>query len=284
MMNPIVKKDMRVRVRSMRMCWGIFAYAAIMAMVFFFAIFFFKSLIAYDVANIYSYIIMLYPVLALTQIGILGVVIPINTASSISGEKERQTFDIMMTTSMTPFSIIAGKVISAMIDGMSYVVAGLPIMALAFVIGGISWSYLFKFIGVALLVSLFSASIGIMCSSLCKKSITAVTMSYGIYIIFFVVTAIPYETLQIMGIFSGMLKWLSVALLIINPVSYLKEFFVWIMGGGSPSYSGFDITNTRFGVLDTSTFHNIWMSASTFAFIVVSFLFLFVAEKRISRG
>jgi ABC-type transport system involved in multi-copper enzyme maturation permease subunit len=275
---------MRVRVRSMRMCWGIFAYAAIMAMVFFFALFFFKSLIAYDVANIYSYIIMLYPVLALTQIGILGVVIPINTASSISGEKERQTFDIMMTTSMTPFSIIAGKVISAMIDGMSYVVAGLPIMALAFVIGGISWSYLFKFIAVALLVSLFSASIGIMCSSLCKKSITAVTMSYGIYIIFFVVTVIPYETLQIMGIFSGMLKWLSVALLIINPVSYLDEFFEWIMGGGSPGYSAFGITNTRFGVLDTATFHNIWMSVSTFAFIVVSFLFLFIAEKRISRG
>jgi ABC-type transport system involved in multi-copper enzyme maturation permease subunit len=275
---------MRVRVRSMRMCWGIFAYAAIMAMVFFFALFFFKSLIAYDVANIYSYIIMLYPVLALTQIGTLGVVIPINTASSISGEKERQTFDIMMTTSMTPFSIIAGKVISAMIDGMSYVVAGLPIMALAFVIGGISWSYLFKFIAVALLVSLFSASIGILCSSLCKKSITAVTMSYGIYIIFFVVTAIPYETLQIMGIFSGLLKWLSVALLIINPVSYLDEFFVWIMGGGSPSYSGFDITNTRFGVLDTSTFHNIWMASSTCAFIVVSLLFLFIAAKRISRG
>jgi hypothetical protein len=87
-----------------------------------------------------------------------------------------------------------------------------------------------------------------------------------------------------MGIFSGLLKWLSVALLIINPVSYLDEFFVWIRGGGSPGYSVFDITNTRFGVLDTATFHNIWMSASTFAFIVVSFLFLFIAEKRISRG
>jgi ABC-type transport system involved in multi-copper enzyme maturation permease subunit len=266
------------------MCWGIFAYAAIMAMVFFFALFFFKSLIAYDVANIYSYIIMLYPVLALTQICILGVVIPINTASSISGEKERQTFDIMMTTSMTPFSIIAGKVISAMIDGMSYVVAGLPIMALAFVIGGISWSYLFKFIAIALLVSFFSASIGIMCSSLCKKSITAVTMSYGIYIFFFIVTAIPFEILQIMGINAGILKWLSEALFLINPVTYLEEFFVWIMGGSSPGYRGFDIINTRFSTLDTSTFHYIWMSVSTCAFLAVSFLFLFIAVKRISPG
>jgi ABC-type transport system involved in multi-copper enzyme maturation permease subunit len=241
-------------------------------------------MVVYDVANIYSYIIMLYPILALTQIGILGVVIPINTASSISGEKERQTFDIMMTTSMTPFSVIMGKVISAMIDGMSFVVAGLPIMALAFVIGGVSWSYLFKFLAIALLVSLFSSSIGIMCSSLCKKSITAVTMSYGIYIVFFVVTVIPYWISQIMGINKGIFKWLSEALFIINPVNYLEEFFVWIMGGSSPGYTGLDIINSRFKTLDAATFHNIWMSVSTFAFIVVSFLFLFVAEKRISPG
>ena len=40
--------------------------------------------------------VWLYPVLAITQIVILGVVVPVRTASSISGEKERQTFDIMI--------------------------------------------------------------------------------------------------------------------------------------------------------------------------------------------
>jgi ABC-2 type transport system permease protein len=72
------------------------------------------------------------------------VVVPVRTASAISGEKERQTFDIMMTTSMTGFSIIMGKVLTAMIQSMFYVVAGLPIVALAFVIGGLSWGNLFS--------------------------------------------------------------------------------------------------------------------------------------------
>ena len=184
-MNPIVKKDIRVQARSMRICWGLFAYEAIMALVFFLAMFLFQQENVYSNTNIYSNIVMLYPILAVTQIIILGVVVPIRTASSISGEKERQTFDIMMTTSMTPFSIIAGKVMTAMIQGIFFVVAGMPVMALAFVIGGMSWAYLFWFLAIAVLVSLFSASIGIFCSSVCKKSITAVIMSYGIYVIFF---------------------------------------------------------------------------------------------------
>ena len=36
-LNPIVKKDIKVQSRSMRICWGIFAYELILALVFFMA-------------------------------------------------------------------------------------------------------------------------------------------------------------------------------------------------------------------------------------------------------
>ena len=94
----------------------------------------------------------LYPVLAITQIMIIAIVIPVQTSSAISGEKERQTFDIMMTTSMTPFSIIMGKVGIAVVQGLFFIVASLPVMALTFVIGGMSWSYLFWFFALASVV------------------------------------------------------------------------------------------------------------------------------------
>ena len=180
-LNPIVKKDVRVQSRSMKICWGIFAYELILALVFFFAMLIIQQNVVYSSdQNIYSAMVWLYPILAVTQLVILGVVVPVRTAASISGEKERQTFDIMMTTSMTPFSVILGKVMTAIVQSMFYVVAGMPVMALPFIIGGMSWSSLFWFLGVALLVSVFSASIGILCSSICRKSISAVIMSYGI--------------------------------------------------------------------------------------------------------
>lgn len=289
-LNPIVKKDIRVQARSMKIAWGLFAYEAIMALVFFLAMSVFQVENSYGGTNIYSQIVMLYPMLAVTQIVILVVVVPVITASSISGEKERQTFDIMMTTSMTPFSIIAGKVTTAMIQGLFFVIAAMPIMALAFVIGGLSWAYLLWFLLIAMLVSLFSASIGICCSALCKKSIVSVIMSYGIYVVFVVMTCLPNILYLLFGYGSGsdpMTIGMFVVLLfyLLNPVYYLVEFFMWTMTGISGAYEMFSEIYDDLSLkipFNASVWHYGWMTISTLLFLLVSFLFLLLAAKKIN--
>jgi ABC-type transport system involved in multi-copper enzyme maturation permease subunit len=282
-LNPIVKKDVRVQARSMRICWGLFAYEAIMAIVFFFAMFFIDANMQYAAENIYSSILMIYPTLAVTQIIILGVVVPIRTASAISGEKERQTFDIMMTTSMTPFSIILGKVMTAMIQSLFFVIAGMPIMALVFVIGGISWSYLFWFFLIAVFVSFFSASIGIFCSAVCKRSITAVILSYGIYVVFFLLTAIPNVVVEILGYTQGLLFYLSCGLYLINPAVYLAEFFGWTMAETSVAANLLNQPSSQSLLPSTEMIvHYAWMAGSTILFLLIAFLFLAIAAKCIS--
>ena len=219
-LNPIIKKDVKVQARSFKMCVEVFVYELIMALVFFVALLYITSQNRFTDGNVYSQMVWLYPVLAIAQWVILGAVIPIHTSSAISGEKERQTFDIMMTTSMTPWSMIMGKVMTAVAQAMIFVVASIPVMALTFVVGGLSWSYLFWFIAVALLVSLFAASIGIMCSSFCRKSITAVIVSYGIYIIFFVVTALPAYLICILTDYAKSEKDV-IGFFLLNPVVYI---------------------------------------------------------------
>ena len=112
-LNPIVKKDVRVQSRSMKICWGIFAYELILALVFFFQTDF-----------LLSHRFQFNP-------GIFFCNAHCRLASFLQGDhqQERQTFDIMMTTSMTPFSVILGKVMTAIVQSMFYVVAGMPVMA-----------------------------------------------------------------------------------------------------------------------------------------------------------
>lgn len=289
-LNPIVKKDIRVQARSMKIAWGLFAYEGIMALIFFLAMSFFQVDNSYSSTNIYSNIVMLYPMLAIAQISILAVVVPIITASSISGEKERQTFDIMMTTSMTPFSIIAGKVTTAMVQGLLFVVGAMPVMALAFVIGGMSWSYLLWFLMIAMLVSLFSASIGICCSALCKKSIVSVIMSYGIYVVFVVLTFLP-NILYLLWGYRNSLDQLTMGMFVVmlfyllNPVYYLVEFFVWTMTGTSGAYEIFkeifEEVNMKMPFSE-AVWHYGWMTVSTILFLLVSFLFLLLAARKIT--
>ena len=131
-LNPIVKKDVKVQARSMKICWGVFAYELILALVFFLAMSIIQGESRYSTSNVYSAMVWLYPVLAVTQLIILGLVVPVRTASAISGEKERQTFDIMMTTGMSPFSVIMGKVMTAIVQGMFFVVASMPVICLLY--------------------------------------------------------------------------------------------------------------------------------------------------------
>ncbi len=284
-LNPIVKKDVRVQSRSMKICWGVFAYDAILALVFFLAMAIIRQEIRYSDGNVYGAMVWLYPILGVTQLVILGVVVPVRTASSISGEKERQTFDIMMTTGMTPFSVILGKVMTAIVQSMFFVVASMPIMALCFTIGGMSWSYLFWFLAVAFLVSFFAASIGILCSSICRKSISAVIMSYGFYLLFFLGTVLPsilyqifYINLSYSSYYNG---WGNTPLfLLLNPFIYLSEFFAQVMVGRSvvSELFGGGMSGAILGQVATGYR---WMIVSSVLFMAVSVLFLLAAARRI---
>ena len=262
-----------------------FAYDAILALVFFLAMAIIRQEIRYSDGNVYGAMVWLYPILGVTQLVILGVVVPVRTASSISGEKERQTFDIMMTTGMTPFSVILGKVMTAIVQSMFFVVASMPIMALCFTIGGMSWSYLFWFLAVAFLVSFFAASIGILCSSICRKSISAVIMSYGFYLLFFLGTVLPsilyqifYINLSYSSYYNG---WGNTPLfLLLNPFIYLSEFFAQVMVGRSvvSELFGGGMSGAILGQVATGYR---WVVVSSVLFVSVSVLFLLAAARRI---
>ena len=77
-LNPIIKKDVKVQSRSYKMCVEVFVYEIIMALVFFVAMIFITRQNRYSDDNVYASIVWLYPVLAVTQWVILGVIIPIH--------------------------------------------------------------------------------------------------------------------------------------------------------------------------------------------------------------
>jgi ABC-type transport system involved in multi-copper enzyme maturation permease subunit len=272
----------------MKICWGVFAYEFILAFVFFLVMIIIQQNSRYATDNIYSRMVWLYPILAITQLVILGIVVPVRSASAISGEKERQTFDIMMTTGMTPFSIIMGKVMTAVVQSMLYVVASLPVMALPFIIGGMPWSSLFWFLGIALLMSFFAASIGILCSSFCRKSIGAVIMSYGFYGVIFIGTFLPFTVGQIAVSSRGQNNGLREAeflILLLNPIVYLTEFFSLIMSGDSvvrESANAAILGANSKGILKYAVSEYHWLILSTLLFLAVSFLFLWLAARKIN--
>jgi len=282
--NPIVKKDLQVTARSMRLSWGVFAYEAVLTMAFLLALAVIQqeSRSIYTTGNIYGYLIYLFPVLSVAQVCIVALIVPVITASSISGEKERQTFDIMLTTCMSPFYIVLGKVASAILRILFFVIAGMPIMALAFVAGGLSWSYLFYFILTIILLSLLSGSIGILCSALCRRSITAVVLSYVFYFFIYILTFLPVILRALLT--DGERMGESMLILLINPFIFFEEFFMQLMTGESLfGASGSNFTRGEVGFITYNLSQGkIWLFLSAACILTLSVLFMLAAAWKVN--
>lgn len=279
-LNPIVKKDMQVAARSMRMSWGLFAYEGVLMLAFMLALTIIQAESkSYYSNNIYSYLIYLFPILAGVQAGIVALIVPILTASSISGEKERQTFDIMLTTCMSPFSIVFGKVTSAVIRILFYVAGSTPIMALAFVVGGLSWLDLFTFVLTIILLSVFSGSIGILCSAICRRAITAVILSFVFYFGIYGLTFIP-SLLHL--VFGNSKMGESLLLWLFNPIIFYEEYFTQVMMGetvlSDASFSRQDVGPITYLLANG----HIWIYVSAICILALSFLFMWAAAWRVN--
>ncbi len=280
-LNPIVRKDLKVISRSMKFSWGLFAYEAILALIFLFIMLMVYESFSYGSKNnteIYEGFIAFFPVIGVAQLGMISLIVPIITASSISGERERQTMDVMLTTTISPYSIVIGKITSAVFRVMTFIIASIPLMAVSFMMGGMKWRTLLEYLVLAFIFAIFTGSIGTFCSSIFKKSIPAIIISYVIYGVIYGAT---YSPLVVASIIADDLDDVIYVLLtdLINPVhTFIVFFYDRISGEGlfeSISYGNVsDFTEWLFST-------NVWLVLSSIVQLAVSAFFIWLAAKRL---
>ena len=286
LVNPIVKKDLRVISRSMKYSWGLFAYEAVLALAFCLTMLTVSSMSSYSGVSrnldIYEGYIAFFPVVGIAQLCIISLIVPIITASSISGERERGTLDVLLTTSITPLEIIIGKISSAVLRVMIFVIASVPLMAVSFIMGGLSWITLLEYIVLSFIFAIFTGSIGTMCSALCKKTIPAIIMAYVIYGVIYGGCYLPMVVLAI--IFDSLDDMFLVMIFqLINPVTSFLLFF-------ANKLSGEDIMDLFFYASNYSSFWswlfntNVWLVISSIFQLGVAALAIWIAARKIRPG
>lgn len=280
--NPIVKKDIRVSSRSAKLSVSLLIFEAILTitLLIIFGVISVAYSSIYSSENIYYYTTFIFPILASIELAIVIFIIPIISSSSISGEIERQTFDIMLTTSLTPIKIVLGKVFSSMMRILLYIVASIPILSLSFIVGGTPWYILLLYILFVMFISFLASSIGVFCSAIAKRSIIATISSFIIYIILGVTTFIPLIIDSIFYFENDN----AVLPLLFNPLVLCEEFISLTVSneaifdaiGTAPAVDGHQ------GTLLHLLCNNLnWFFASTILLIFLAFIFIFLAAKKI---
>jgi ABC-type transport system involved in multi-copper enzyme maturation permease subunit len=104
---------------------------------------------------------------------------PAFTVGAISGERERQTYDLLRTTLLTERAFVMGKLFSALSYVFLLLLAALPLQSLAFLLGGVAVEEVI--VATLLLMAtafLFSAA-GIFFSSIMRRTLGATVLTYA---------------------------------------------------------------------------------------------------------
>ncbi|MFF2752309.1 ABC transporter permease [Psychrobacillus sp. NPDC058041] len=199
--NPVLKKEIKLRFRSLKSFTGILFYLIAMCIFVFGFIMLTTSFTGTGYFRPDESFFM-FSMLTFIQLGLILFITPGLTAGAISSEREKQTLNILLTTSQTSFQIITGKLTSSIAFLLLLVIAGLPIYSLVFLFGGVSPGQLGIIFLFYFLTMIAIAGIGIMFSTIIRKTIVAMIATYGTMIFLTAVTGFIFLVITRMNMMA----------------------------------------------------------------------------------
>lgn len=207
--NPVLVKELRSRMRGARAFVLLSVYLLILSGV---------TVLTYAVVadvssselnsgrTVGKTLFILISVVALIEVCLIT---PTLTSGSIAGEKERQSYDLLIASLLSPWQIIWGKLAAALSFALLLILAIVPMMSLAFLFGGVSLTeVLIALIGL-IATAIFYATIGVFWSAALRTTLGANSMAVGSIVI--MLLGIPFFGLLFSIIFGRDLSpvWLN---------------------------------------------------------------------------
>ncbi|MCM0650290.1 ABC transporter permease [Clostridium swellfunianum] len=197
-LNPVLNKELKVKMRNWKAAGMIGVYLLVLTLV---AVFLIINMISGMSASSMNREASMATYISLSAIQFLLIVFiaPALTSGAISGERERQTLDLMLCTKLRPSSIVLGKLFSSLSQVILLIVASFPIFAIVFVFGGISVINLLQLFLFYIVTALLMGCIGIFFSTLIKRTTTSNVVTYGV--ILFILFGTIFLTAMYLQIF-----------------------------------------------------------------------------------
>lgn len=133
----------------------------------------------------------LLAVLAAGQLLLVAMFAPAMTASALTIEKERNTFESLLATRLRPREIVLGKMAGSLTFLLVLVGLGSPMLASLLLLGGVGIGQILAAEGVLVVTALFTGSVGLLISARSRRSYRAVIFTYAVLLVLCVVVALP---------------------------------------------------------------------------------------------
>ncbi|MTD30401.1 ABC transporter permease [Planomicrobium sp. YIM 101495] len=185
--NPVLLKELKLRFRNLKSFIGIFFYLAALSL-FVFGFIFLTTTLSGNGFFRPDESFLLFAMISYIQLGLILFITPGLTAGAISSEREKQTLNILLTTSQTSWQIIFGKMSSSIAFLLLMIVSGLPVYSLVFLYGGVSPVQIAIIFAFYFLTLVAIGSLGVLFSTWIRKTIVSMIVTYGVMLFITAVT------------------------------------------------------------------------------------------------
>jgi len=300
-LNPIIIREMRGRMRGRRGFIVLTVHTLLLALLTGIT----YATVYYEEINSYNYNAAVVsmaengPILGkatfigtvMLLLAIFSFIAPAFGAGAIAGEKERQTYDTLLVTTLAGRQIIFGKLGAILVQLILFMFVSLPILSMAFWFGGIALIEV-GLAALGLVVTLFAfTTIGLYISSRVRTTTIAVSIAYailipvvyGIPIFIFFVTEGPFDILfeSDSDLLQLILDYILIFLMAINP------FFAAVLTGEAAAngHGYFFYSDSRVGPVYNS--HQYWMISTWLIYVtfytLIGLALLVATVRRVGR-
>jgi ABC-2 type transport system permease protein len=127
----------------------------------------------------------IFTTVLIVQTILIVLLAPALTSGAISTEREKQTLELLITTPVSTFGMVVGKLFASLAYVFLLILASVPLMSLVFVFGGVAPDDVVRVYLLLFAVAIGSGAVGLFMSALTKRTQVATALSY---IIGFVIT------------------------------------------------------------------------------------------------
>ncbi len=105
---------------------------------------------------------------------------PILTSGAISEERTRKTIEVLMTTPLSAWQIVGGKLFSRLLVALTLIGLSVPILAIVRLMGGVEIEQIIAVISICTATVVATASLGLLVSAYTMRAWVAIILSYAI--------------------------------------------------------------------------------------------------------
>ncbi|SRR6266516_521976 len=260
--TALLAKELRSHLRRERFVWVIIIYLLIMGLL---AFGYLQRQNAFSPAY-QSYLLsqigaQLYALLSLVQLFLIVFFAPAFTSTTINGEKERQTFDLLLCSKLSAFSLLAGKLIAGLVNVLLLIAASIPLFSLVFFFGGVSPTQVLSTLVVFVMTAIVAGTFSLFCSTILRRPTVSTATAYTFCVFwmfsYWIVYFLIGSPLFISPRLPVWIQWLNVS----NPISALNS----IVSGLQAGVASFSLFRLHFAP---------WVAYTLVCFMVTIVLFL----------